>query len=236
MESIQDLSLRQRLGNVYHAGRDDAHDASLGEKSLALATTGGLAFEWGTGNEALLSAVGANVHELTHNPVITGVTTGGVSFVEQGALGLLMAATVNSYPRFATAVREMTGARESGPGRLPIVKRFGRAMLLGSAAELAVENSAREHSYAENRTRAVRSAGMISVGSTAIFGIASAGLQVAAEHGMESQAETAVHVAQNPLTYALAFGSVFAFNKTKRMINNSRKDSGATTAQEKAGQ
>ena len=101
------------LRDVYQASRAAYAESSVGDRVVLASALGGVAFEWSTGNEALLGMVGGNLHDATDNPVITSLGTGGVSFVEQFALGTMMVAAISRFPRVAESLRRLTvGARE----------------------------------------------------------------------------------------------------------------------------
>ena len=80
-----------RIQSLFHAAREDLENGSLRTRSILIAAIGGLSFDWGVGNEAMLGYVASNVHKLTENPVLTGLSSGASSFVEQGIIGGLVA-------------------------------------------------------------------------------------------------------------------------------------------------
>jgi len=226
-------SLPSRLADIYHIGKDEYVDTTLPERATLVATLGGLAFEWGTGNEALISNVGARVQELTHNPLVAGLASGGASFAEQGAIGVLMASTISYFPRVADKVRE-TFARPKGneadeAPEQSRPKRFLEAMILGSGVELAKNNAVEKHSIRQNIRRALGSASMIGVANTTLVAGVAGVVSLGSEYGLEREANILVDTAANPLTYAGLFGAIVAYNKVKKWWGRRRGDEDEVT-------
>jgi GNAT superfamily N-acetyltransferase len=215
-QAIQ-LRLPDKISEIYQAGRSEFTDTTPAERATLAATLGGLAFEWGTGNEALIGAVGANVHNLTHSPVAAGLASGGASFAEQGTLGLLMAATISVFPKVADTVRDVFTKREKTEGEQSKTSRFLEAMALGSAVSLAKKNALQERSRIQNIRHALGSAAIVGAANTALVAGVSGIVSLGEGHGLEHEADLAVNVASNPLTYAGLFGAALAYNKVKKM-------------------
>ncbi len=216
-------SLVGQLANTYRTARAEHAEASPMQRIGAMAALGGLAFEWGTGNEALIGTVAGNLHKLTDNPAITGLATCGVSFVEQGTIGVLMASTIHNFPKVASAVRDMVPSPRDDEPRSPSrMSRFMNVMILGSAVEIAKENARKPHTRRENISRAVANSAIIGTANSALIMTASAGIAAGAEHGFEAQAETAVDVISNPLTYVALLAATVGYNKIKNKIQARR--------------
>lgn len=98
------MSARVVIGEVWQGAREDAHRATAAQKALLGAAAIGLMTEW-TATEASLIAVSGAVLEATHSPTLTALATGGTSFIEQAALGLLTVATIRNFPGPFAAVR-----------------------------------------------------------------------------------------------------------------------------------
>lgn len=104
--AIEDASLMTKVRNVMSETGESWREMTLPQKSFLGATALGLAFEWGTGNEAFLGMVGGNVYDQTGNVIATGVATGVASFFEQSVLGVAMALNIKNMPGFTRGVRE----------------------------------------------------------------------------------------------------------------------------------
>jgi len=111
------MSAREVIAEVWQASREDAHETTPGQKALLGAAAVGLVAEW-TATEASLVAVGNTVFSETHSPLVTALATGGTSFVEQAAFGLLTIASIKNFPSvFATvrAKKEQRKERKASP-------------------------------------------------------------------------------------------------------------------------
>ncbi len=214
-------SALNNLATIYHTAMDERADTPWSARAGAVASVGALAFEWGTGNEALLGTIGGRLHDLTDNPIITGIATGSVSFAEQGTIGVLMATTISNFPKVAEAVRSAIPERKNAEQSK--ASRFLSVMVLGAGVELAVENAKRPHSRRENMRRAIGSAAIVGVATSAIIGTVSGVTKMGAEHGFEQQANVAVDAVSNPLTYAAAFGAAYGYKKLKQAAQTSSR-------------
>jgi hypothetical protein len=222
-ENLSKKPLHKRLSAVYRDARHENKDSSLKGKATLAAALGGTAFEWTTGNEALLGFVSSNAHKLADNPLITGVATGGVSVAEQGTLGLLMAGAIHYYPRTAQSIRNnlSSSTKEENSNTSPSSKkkRFFNSMLLGASADLAFENAKQPHTDKENVKRVLGSAAIVGAANTVLFSAISGTLVAAEKAGFESEADTFVDVFSNPLTYVGLYGAILGgsalYNKKK---------------------
>ncbi|HET8708833.1 MAG TPA: hypothetical protein VFL85_00975 [Candidatus Saccharimonadales bacterium] len=215
-----DLTLRDKLSQVYSAAREDYGDSSVAKNLSTAAAVGGLAFEWGFGNETLLGTVAGNVQQLAANSVVTGLATGAASFAEQGAIGVLMAAAIHNHPKITAAIRETVADGEERQAYASRIKRFGNSMLFGAAVDLALENAKNQHSRAANIRRALGSSAMIATANTAFIAGVSTAATFAAEHGLEAQVNTGVEVVSNPLTYVGVFASIVGGKKIIRVAKD----------------
>ncbi|MDB5177801.1 MAG: hypothetical protein JWO61_184 [Candidatus Saccharibacteria bacterium] len=98
------MSAREVLNEVWKAGHEDAHETTSAQKALLGAAAAALVIEW-TATEASLVAVGNAVFDNTHSPLLTALATGGTSFAEQAALGLVTVASINNFPSVFATVR-----------------------------------------------------------------------------------------------------------------------------------
>lgn len=218
----------EKLKDVYNVARTEHADASQSQRIALAATLGGLAFEWGTGNEAMLGFVGGQVHGLTHNAVVTGMAAGAATFAEQGAISVLMATTIYNFPNVANAIQNAVHERKRG-NEDELVKvesrgrRFAGLMLLGSSVKLALENVKTPRTKSENIKRALGGSAIIACANTAFIGSMSGVLRVAEAEGFEQQAEVFVDVASNPLTYIGIISTVVGYNKVKRWLAGRRQ-------------
>ncbi len=209
-----------KLKEIYRTANKEHSNATLGQRAILATALSGLAFEWSTGNESMLGFVGARTHELTHNALATAVAGGGASFIEQGAIGTLMAMTIHNYPEVTAKLRELVsrGKEDSNTG----IKRYASAMLLGTGVELAKENAVRPHDRSENIRHAMGSAAMISISNTAIIGSLSGLLKLGEEHGFEATSETIVNVASNPLTYVGLIGGIIGYDRLRKYVKKGK--------------
>jgi hypothetical protein len=214
----------EAIGDIYRTGRTELADSSPFKRVSLAASMGALAFEWGTGNEALLSWMAANTYDISHNPIMTGVVVGVVSFVEQSGIGSLMANTISQFPKVAERIRQVTGNASSEASRPKpgIVNRFAGAFVLGAAVEVVVDNARNERTRSANIRHVLGSSALIGTGAAGLIAGASGLLALGEKVGYESQAQTVVDVASNPLTYVALLGGLLAINKVKRMIRNRR--------------
>jgi hypothetical protein len=119
------MSAREVITEVWQAGREDGRRTTLAQKTLLCSAALGLAAEW-TATEASLVAIGGAVFDGTHNPLLTALATGGTSFAEQAAFGLLTVASIQNFPGvFATIrttreQRKHRKANESGTQNAPL--------------------------------------------------------------------------------------------------------------------
>lgn len=217
-DSKPDLTLRYKLSQIYSAAREDYDDSSVAKNLSTAAAVGGLAFEWGFGNETLLGTVAGNVQQLAANSMVTGLATGAASFAEQGAIGVLMATAIHDHPKITAAIRETVTDRGSSEERTSRLKRFGSCMLFGAAVDLALENAKNQHSRSANIRRALGSSAMIAAANTALIAGVSTAATFAAEHGLEAQVNTGVEVVSNPLTYIGVFASIAGGKKLIRGV------------------
>jgi hypothetical protein len=219
-------TIRGSLAQIYNASREEFAQASVAEKAVLATTMGGLAFEWGTGNEALIGAVAANVYDATQNPVLTGLASGGGSFIEQAVLGVLMATTIYNFHNVAGTVRSVTSRPGEEQKRTSGINTFLGAFVLGSAVELAKENATHERTYGQNIRRALGTAAMIGAANTVLLTGASSLITAAQHVGLEHPAEIFVDVASNPLTYVGLFAAKFGFDKVKRYLKGRKERRG----------
>ncbi|HTE22591.1 MAG TPA: hypothetical protein VK674_06145 [Candidatus Limnocylindria bacterium] len=218
-DTIEQLSIRQGLLNIYHTSREEFTQANgLDRTVLGLALVG-LGFDWSTGNESMLSLVGANLHEATDSPVLTGLGMGGLSFVEQTAIGLSMVGAISRFPRIAESVRGLAtrGQETSEVNRSRAGRLFG-AFLFGASVEVASENARRKHTVAENAGHVLVSASLIGGGVVAVGGAASGILELGERNGLEAQTDTLVGLISNPLAYAGVFAAKLGYDKARKFI------------------
>lgn len=229
------MSAREVLTEVWQAGREDVRETTHAQKALLGAAALGLVAEW-TATEASLVAIGDAVFEATHSPLMTAIATGGSSFVEQSAFGLLTVASIQNFPNTFAAVREKREERRqrkaneqddatapaevTGEDTKPVaeqpthkkrgfLKRFGNAFALGTSLNTLVNNTSEEFSGKENVENVMSDAALIGLGVTALFGV-----------GTEALSEQAASdILSSPLTYA----SVLTLVIGSRVVENIRK-------------
>jgi hypothetical protein len=90
---------------LYQVGREEFQDASLYQRAMLGATALTLAFEWGTGNEAVIGISAGRVLQETHSILLTTATAGGASLLEQAVFGLSAVASIHNFPKLMGAVR-----------------------------------------------------------------------------------------------------------------------------------
>lgn len=216
-----------KLRDIYKTAGKEHADTSLGQRATLAATLGGLAFEWGTGNEAMLGYVAGRVYETTHDSLTTALAAGGASLMEQGAIGTLMAMTIHNYPEVTAKIRDAVNTKGEQKDASHLT-RYAKAMVLGTGVELATENAIRQHTKQENVQHAMGSAAMIALSNTVIIGGLSGVLKLGERYGLESTSEAVVNVASNPLTYVGLLAGAVGYNK----LRNIRKRRAAKEAQE----
>lgn len=220
------------ISDVYRDTRLAYAESSAGDKGMLAIALGGVAFEWSTGNETLLGLVGGHTHRVTEDPALTGIVTGGTSFVEQFLLGTTMAAAIGRFPRLTTSIRRLvSSARDYAAEtdkRTSKVSRFLSAFVLGAAVDVAVNNSTQEHSRKDNQKRVAASAAMVGVAVAGIGTAGSGALRLGTEYGYEAQAQTAVNVITSPWTYLGLFAASLGYSKVKKFLAGRRKNGPGT--------
>lgn len=111
---MQRTGLDEDLSEAFAEGKADILETPTKRgKAAKIAALSAFAiavgFEWGPGNETLLSYVaGQNLIDSGSNlaPLIVGLKTGAVSFLEQVTCGLTGIAAIHSVPRFMKKIRE----------------------------------------------------------------------------------------------------------------------------------
>lgn len=221
-QTFSDGSSFSRLKEVYSVARAENANASIAERAALGGALVGLAFEWTSGNESMLGFVGSTAHELTHNPALVGAASGAASFVEQSAIGALVALSINNYPNAMKRMRESINYdRDSSEDSR--AKRFARVMLLGSGVEVMVENSRHPHTGPENTRRAIANAATIGAANTALIGAVSGVMLLGERYGLERVTDPLVDILSNPLTYMVAIIGSVGLNKIRKVSKKMTK-------------
>src|SRR5258707_4472490 len=108
-------SLPDKIRVVAAEGGDELRTSPLKIFSLGAAAVS-LAFEWGSGNEALIAVIGGRTLQQTHEALQTAAAAGITSFTEQSLFGLLAAVAVANFPRTMEAIQGQFFKREASAG------------------------------------------------------------------------------------------------------------------------
>lgn len=246
------MSFKEDAISVLQEGQDEIRSASLAQRVSLGAMACSLAFEWGTGNEALIGMVGGAVFQHTHEALLTAAATGAASFGEQSIFGITAAVAVANFPRATKAIREKFFSGVSAPRQEEVehtdenmqmpeesyrskiaatMGRFATVFALGTAVPTIVRNAAHERSFSENTKDVLKDATLIGLGVVAIAGAAAGATNMGDALGIHQQSEVVVNVLTNPATYAGLFGLKTAwsivkqrFTKHKRQANMSEQE------------
>jgi hypothetical protein len=215
-------TIRQDIRSIYSEGKESLNNASAGQRLLLGVMVAGLAFEWGTGNEALLGYVGANSYDATNSIAATGAAMGITSFVEQSALGVTMAKCVDSFPEVTEKVREIVKRRSNDKieeSKTTISQKFLAAFALGSSAVVLAENAYVRKSSRENTKTAVGYAALIGGGVATIGALSATTLKIGERLGYERFSQVLVSVLSDPRAYLALFGATVLINKVRRNMS-----------------
>lgn len=219
---MSDPSLREIAGSAW----EESGNGTMQAKFLAGVMLAGLAFEWGTGNETLLGLVGSHTFDKTDSAVLTGVATGATSMMEQTILGITMALSLEQVPKTMQLLQDRFSRPEDAAKETKGIdgSKVMAALALGSSAYLVVDNVKEHKPRATNIRNAIGTSAIIAAGVTTIGLGASAITELGAEHGYAHEADTAVNVLSNPLSYLAVFGGVFALKKLKKALRRDSKN------------
>ena len=220
-----DLTFREKVQDVWRESRASFREAPTSHKLFLGASAVGMTFEWGTGNEALLGMVGGNVLDKTGDPAATGITTAGVSFAEQTALGLAMAINVKNFPRPIRKLQErflpFASDEDANVENKKLSNRFLTAFALGSSAVVLAENTKQEKDFSDNCKSAVAHSGLIAGGVAAIAVTAAGATNLGRAVGAQEASDIFVEVIKNPGTWATLFLGKVGFSRFKNRKNRS---------------
>ena len=232
---VLEMSVRETLHEIGIEGREEFAEASLMQKGVLGATACSLAFEWGTGNEALIGLVAGNVLRNTHDTLLTAAAGGGASFAEQSVFGLLAAASVHNFPRVMTAARkrlETPSSPEDETGNqatsVSVAKRLGdrflTAFAIGTSLAVMKNNATKEHTAAENTKNVVIDAGLIGGGVAGVAAIAAGATNLGRSIGLRDEMNVFVDVISSPFTYLGLFSLKSAFDFRRWRANRQPTD------------
>lgn len=230
------MAVGENIQAVAQAGSSEIAHATLLQKVSLGALACSLAFEWGTGNEALMGVVGGNVLQATHNALTTAIATGGASFTEQAIFGLVATVAVANFPQTTAKIRErffpdaLEHKDDGQPREEPrnkvaaILGRFTTAFALGTAVPVIARSTLQERTMKENAKDVLTDAALIGLGVAAIAGAAS-GVQSAGEAlGLQQQAHVLVDVIKSPFTYVSLFGAKMVSDLLNKRSRKSPKE------------
>jgi hypothetical protein len=234
------VPVREMFQVVKENTKADFQEASVPRKIMMAAMLGGLvaglAFEWGTGNEALLGLVGSHVLEASNASGSGGVessaeaafATGLVSFAEQSILGIGMAINVAIFPNVVTKFsdRFLKKDKHTGPKhkKQSVISKLGEAMTFGSQISIMKDNVHERKPLRKNVIKALGISSLVGAGVVGIVGASAGILEFGAEHGLENQAHIVVNdVLANPLAYLGTYVTVKGVSKIKQHHSNNVK-------------
>lgn len=218
------MSLRASLTEIRHEGINELQEATPRQKLMLGATACALAFEWGTGNEALIGVVGGNVLRATNDTLLTAAAAGGASFGEQALFGMTAAASIHYFPRVTSAIRrkivgeeDITSAAEVTDGAVvdqarlsrarKIGNRFLTAFALGTSINAFKNNATKEHNLQENTKNVIVDASLIGGGVAGIAAAAAGATNAGRSMGLQHEANTFVDIISSPFTYMGLFAA-----------------------------
>ena len=210
---------------IFSTARGEVASGNLSSKFLMGAMAVGEAFEWGTGNEALLGLVGSHAFQITNNTLSTGIAVGATSFIEQGLLGVGMALSIDKLPKTVGALQNrLKKTDKTETDKSTLGNKLVTSLALGTAGYLTLDNVKEKKSVRSNIKEAIGISALIGAGVTVIGEGAALVTQYGAEHGLEQEATSVVNTLSNPLTYLGLFVAVTAGKKIKGAISTKVKD------------
>lgn len=207
-QDAQPKSFKTDIKEVWSVGRKEVLGASLGKRAVLGASIAGFAFEWGTGNEALMGVVGAHVIDKTGNALMTAAATGSASFAEQTIIGASTLASMHLFPNVMEKAREKWHSKEgeTTEDSQGLGDRFLTAFSFGTSITAMNNNRKKELTAKENAKNLVVDAGLIGSGIAAI-GAAACGLTNAGKAlGLQGETDFLIDVMKFPGTYVGLLG------------------------------
>ncbi len=231
------MSTVRTVAEVWNEGKNEVKDSSIPKKLTLGAAACGLAFDWSLGNESLLSYVGGNVLKNTQDTLLTAAATGGTSFVEQSAIGLVTVASINNFPRFMDTLKTKIDERhnsnsddvesfQDNKSKLSRgTDRFMVAFLFGTSMSALKNNAVKKHTPKENVKNVAIDAGLIGGGVAGIAAVAAGATNIGRSTGLQQETDLFVNIISNPFTYLTIFGGKFGLDRlrSKRAVRKAAK-------------
>jgi len=198
VENEVTLSGMRRIlsGNKFlSAAWDEMGDAPIADKALMTASLIGMAFNYGPGNEWLLTQAGtetmqrlAEYGNILLTAGVTGLVLSATSMAYHSLTGLLMARNLKRFPRSVSVLQESrtadSAALDNSENRT-LAGKFWNAFSIGSDS-VVLEDSITDSEFVnegKGKARAIGSAALIAAGTFALGATAGAIVQQAVNSG-----------------------------------------------------
>lgn len=225
------METRQRVSEIFKTGLSEIKHKSAKQYALFGATVLGIVFEWSPANEAMLGAVGVNIHEQLGtgasmseslaDRLFTGIATGSVSFTQQLLVGSLTALSVSKFPK--TFESWQNSRPKDANQELSTTSSSITALALGSSmAVLENKLTKNDVSTKESLILAAKTSAVVGVFNTALVGVVSGALEALDRNGRQNLSEDIANTLKNPLLYLGVFGLAKAVQIIKSKNTNDK--------------
>jgi hypothetical protein len=217
-----------RYRDIFYSGAAEAATNDHQSKFLLGLMACGLAFEWGTGNEALLAYVGSHAYgivgsnNLLENTFVTGAVTGGTSMLEQSLLGVTMAKCIPKFPKTLNLLQTKFDAQPIE--KKSLFRKFTTGFFIGTPAYLTCDNIKEPKTTQQNVKEAIGVAALIGGGVAAVSGTTGFVSDLGTIYGFKDAAETFINILEKPYTYVGLFGLIKGPGFINKRLNRKKSE------------